>query len=49
MILLGGLGLNALVGWWWADAVAALCMVPIIFREAISGLRGEACCHDHRF
>jgi len=47
VILLGGLGLNALFGWWWADPVAALCMVPIILREAISGLRGEACAHEH--
>ncbi|HWX16865.1 MAG TPA: cation transporter [Chthoniobacterales bacterium] len=48
VILLGGLGLNALFGWWWADPVAALCMVPIILREAISGLRGESCTHEHR-
>lgn len=32
-ILLGGLLLNALFGWWWADPVAALCMLPLIFRE----------------
>jgi divalent metal cation (Fe/Co/Zn/Cd) transporter len=48
VILLGGLGLNALFGWWWADPLAALCMVPIILREAISGLRGQACTHEHR-
>jgi divalent metal cation (Fe/Co/Zn/Cd) transporter len=48
VILLGGLGLNALFGWWWADPVAALCMVPIILREAISGLRGQPCAHEHR-
>src|SRR5207302_10985741 len=47
LILLGGLGLNALFGWWWADPVAALSMVPIILREAISGLRGESCTHKH--
>src|SRR6266536_1972994 len=47
-ILLGGLGLNALFGWWWADPVAALAMVPIILREAISGLRGQPCTHAHR-
>ncbi len=29
-ILLGGLLLNALLGWWWADPAAALVMVPII-------------------
>jgi len=48
VILLGGLGLNALFGWWWADPVAALCMVPIILREAISGLRGQPCTQAHR-
>jgi cation diffusion facilitator family transporter len=45
-ILLIGLLLNALVGWWWADPVAALIMVPIIVKEGIEGLRGETCC-DH--
>jgi len=46
-ILLGGLALNALFGWWWADPVAALIMVPIIAREGYEGLRGEVCddCH----
>jgi len=48
VILLVGLGLNALVGWWCADPIAALCMVPIILREAISGLRGQPCTHQHR-
>ncbi len=48
VILLGGLGLNALFGWWWADPVAALCMAPIILREAISGLRGQPCTHEHQ-
>lgn len=43
-ILLGGLLLNALVGWWWADPVAAIVMVPIIAKEGIEGLRGETCC-----
>ena len=48
VILLAGVGLNALFGWWWADPVAALCMVPIVLREAISGLRGQPCTHEHR-
>ena len=29
-ILLGGLLLNALLGWWWADSIAALVMTPVI-------------------
>lgn len=45
-ILLGGLLLNALLGWWWADPAAALVMVPIIIKEGIEALRGESCCED---
>ena len=45
-ILLGGLILNALFGWWWADPLAALAMVPIIAKEAYEGLRGEKPCSD---
>ena len=45
-ILLGGLGLNALFGWWWADPVAALAMVPFITREGRDALRGHASCDD---
>ena len=45
-ILLVGLAMNAFFGWWWADPVAGLLMVPIILREAYDGLRGRACaCH----
>jgi divalent metal cation (Fe/Co/Zn/Cd) transporter len=43
-ILLGGLVLNAAFGWWWADPVAALVMLPIIVKEGIEGLRCETCC-----
>ena len=45
-ILLGGLLLNALFGWWWADPVAGLVMVPIIAREGINAFRGETCCDE---
>ena len=48
-ILLVGLLLNALLGWWWADPVAALIMVPIIVREGIEALRGETCCDEGAF
>lgn len=46
-ILLGGLGLNALFGWWWADPAAALIMVPFIVKEGLEALRGETCCDCH--
>jgi divalent metal cation (Fe/Co/Zn/Cd) transporter len=42
-ILLAGLLLHSALGWWWADSVAALVMVPIIAREGVQGLRGEQC------
>ena len=45
-ILLAGLGLNLLFGWWFADPVAALVMVPIIAREGIQALRGKTCCNN---
>jgi divalent metal cation (Fe/Co/Zn/Cd) transporter len=47
-ILLAGLLLNALLGWWWADPVAGLIMVPIIANEGRGALRGDVCdgsCH----
>ena len=42
-IVLGGLLLNALLGWWWADPVAALAMVPIILKEGLNAIKGENC------
>ena len=46
-ILLGGLVLNALLGWWWADPIAGLVMVPIIAHEGIESLRGDTCSDCH--
>ncbi len=49
-ILLCGLLLNALFGWWWADPIAALIMVPIIANEGVEVLKGEHCsdgCNCH--
>lgn len=41
---LAGMALNAALGWWWADPVAALVMVALILKEARDGWRGEECC-----
>jgi cation diffusion facilitator family transporter len=38
---LGGLVLNAALGWWWADPVAALAIVPLVVREGLEGWRGD--------
>ena len=42
-ILLGGLVLNVSLGWWWADPLAALVMVPLIAKEGIGAFRGKTC------
>jgi len=47
LALLLGLGANALLGWWWADPVAALVMVGFIAREGWEAFtRKELCCVD---
>ncbi len=33
LTVLLGLGLNALWGWWWADPVAALALIPFLVKE----------------
>ena len=42
--LLVGLLANALVGWWWADPIAALVIGVVAAREGIESWRGDACC-----
>jgi divalent metal cation (Fe/Co/Zn/Cd) transporter len=41
---LAGLILNAALGWWWADPLAALAIIPLAVREGLEGWRGE--CHE---
>ncbi len=36
--LLLGLGLNAAFGWWWADPIVALAMVPWLMKEGWEGI-----------
>ena len=38
VIALAGVALNTLLGWWWADPIAALAMVPIIAKEGLEGV-----------
>ena len=42
---LAGLVLNAALGWWWADPLAALAIVPLAIREGLEGWRGVDHCH----
>jgi divalent metal cation (Fe/Co/Zn/Cd) transporter len=47
-VVLAGLALNALAGWWWADPTAALVIGGIATAEAVRTWRAEAladtCC-----
>jgi divalent metal cation (Fe/Co/Zn/Cd) transporter len=45
-VLLIGLLLNATVGWWWADPLAALVIAALALREAREAWVGERCCDD---
>ena len=40
--LLLGLLANGLLGWWWADPVAALCMVPYMVWEGLEAFEEES-------
>jgi divalent metal cation (Fe/Co/Zn/Cd) transporter len=46
VVLLLGLMLNATVGWWWADPVAALVIATLASNEGRQAWRGERCCED---
>jgi divalent metal cation (Fe/Co/Zn/Cd) transporter len=39
-----GLVLNAALGWWWADPVAALVLAVLAVREGLAAWRGDLCC-----
>ena len=39
-----GVGLNGLLGWWWADPLAALAIAALIVREGRDAWLGKACC-----
>ncbi|MFE7201816.1 cation transporter [Pseudonocardia alni] len=41
--VLVGLVLNATLGWWWADPVAALVLAVLAVREGLNAWRGEGC------
>ncbi|APX00451.1 cation diffusion facilitator family transporter [Arthrobacter sp. QXT-31] len=43
-VLLAGLVLNSMFGWWWADSGAALVIAVIAVREGLSAWRGDICC-----
>ncbi|MFE7417201.1 cation transporter [Rhodococcus sp. NPDC057529] len=43
-VLLVGLLLNSLLGWSWADPIAALVIAAIAVKEGINAWQGDTCC-----
>lgn len=41
LVVLAGLGLNILFGWWWADPIMALLLIPFLLREGLESFREE--------
>ena len=42
-VLLAGLS-QLVLGWWWADPLAALAIAAVAVKEGREAWRGEACC-----
>lgn len=43
-VLLGGLLLNATLGWSWADPIAALVVAAVAVKEGLDAWKGDNCC-----
>ena len=43
-VLLVGLLVNAMLGWWWTDPVAALVIATVAVKEGREAWRGDTCC-----
>lgn len=43
-VLLVGLLLNSVLGWSWADPIAALVIAGVAVKEGLDAWRGDACC-----
>lgn len=39
-----GVGLNAALGWWWADPVSAVVIATLVVREGKEAWQGRDCC-----
>ncbi|MEU5673249.1 cation diffusion facilitator family transporter [Micromonospora sp. NPDC047762] len=43
-VVLLGLAVNSLFGWWWADPAAALTIAAVAIKEGREAWRGDTCC-----
>jgi divalent metal cation (Fe/Co/Zn/Cd) transporter len=43
LVLIAGLIVTRVLGWWWLDNVAALALVPLLIKEGREAVKGEGC------
>ena len=41
LVVLAGLGLNVLLGWWWADPFVAMALIPLLIKEGLEAFKDE--------
>jgi len=41
LVILAGLGMNILFGWWWADPIMAMVLIPFLIKEGLESFREE--------
>jgi divalent metal cation (Fe/Co/Zn/Cd) transporter len=41
LLVVAGLGLNILLGWWWADPLMAVALVPLLLKEGVEAFRDD--------
>jgi divalent metal cation (Fe/Co/Zn/Cd) transporter len=41
LTVLAGLGLNILLGWWWADPLAAIILIPFLLKEGWDSVKDK--------
>jgi divalent metal cation (Fe/Co/Zn/Cd) transporter len=45
-VLLAGLAVNAVFGWWWADPLAGIVIAGVAIKEGREAWQGDPCCDD---
>jgi divalent metal cation (Fe/Co/Zn/Cd) transporter len=44
IVLIIGLAVTRLFGWWWLDSVAALVLIPLLIKEGREAIKGDCGC-----
>jgi divalent metal cation (Fe/Co/Zn/Cd) transporter len=44
IVLMVGLAVMQVTGWWWFDGIAALALIPFLLKEGREAIKGEGCC-----